>query len=413
MKKKLFSCLGFYLLFSFASFAQKEGYQYTANIEPIKETGFYNIILTPEIKAHLKTDYSDLRIINNAGKWVPHLLRWPNLERTEESVLWDLSITKKESNNVFTEIVAKTTLTTVSNLRIKLKNTDAERFGTLTGSDDNITWFIINDSIQIKPAKSGEKNISTFIIAFPPNNYQFYKIYIHNKGRAPYNILAISTSSEARTEDADTGLPQSFENPASISLQKDSGRFSYISVIQPSPFHVDKIGLKVSGAKYFYRKVDLYIPVSKDHSISNPGRFQQSFSIANNSTLQFTIPLSNSKTFYLIIHNEDNIPVKVDGVKTYSNLTVATAYFEKANKYSLIFGNASAGFPNYDLPQLPLNLHHTIPALGIDQITTVKHSNTNNSRGINKKWVVWLAIIAAALTLVFFTYKLISEINIK
>ncbi|HSN60344.1 MAG TPA: hypothetical protein VLR49_05395 [Ferruginibacter sp.] len=413
MKKKLFSCLGIYMLVSFTSFAQTEGYQYKANIEAVNETGFYNIVLTPEIKAHLKTNYSDLRIINSDNKWVPHLLRWPNLERTKASVLLDLLIIKKESNNVFTEMVVKSTLSKVSNLQIKLSNTDAERFGTLTGSDDNINWFIINDSIQIKPAKSGENNISTFMIEFPPSNYDFYKIYIHNKERAPYNILAISTSSGADPVTAEQGLAESLENPAAIITQKDSGRYSYIRVVQPSTFHFDKIGLKISAAKYFYRKVDLYIPISNDHSFNNPGRLQQSFSISNNSTLQYKIPLNNSKLFYLIIHNEDNLPVKVDDVKTYSNLTVATAYLEKANKYSLILDNVDAVLPNYDLQQLPLNLQHPLPVLGISQITAVKQSNMDSSTGINKKWMLWLAIIAAALTLGFFTYKLVSEMNKK
>ena len=96
MKKKLFNLLLFFLMLQFVD-GQTMGYHYQSAIDSIKDDGFYNIVLTPAINAHLKTDYSDLRIVNDSGKWVPHLLRAPNTEYTNDAVLWDLKIIKKEN----------------------------------------------------------------------------------------------------------------------------------------------------------------------------------------------------------------------------------------------------------------------------------------------------------------------------
>jgi len=78
MKIKRHSLLLICLFTWLHSITQVTGYHYQAAIERIKESGFYNIVLSPAINAHLKIDYSYLRIANDSGKWVPHLLRMPN-----------------------------------------------------------------------------------------------------------------------------------------------------------------------------------------------------------------------------------------------------------------------------------------------------------------------------------------------
>lgn len=58
MYKNLISFL-FFILTSLTAFAQTAGYNFYSNLDSIKSSGFYNIVLSPQINAHLKTDYSD------------------------------------------------------------------------------------------------------------------------------------------------------------------------------------------------------------------------------------------------------------------------------------------------------------------------------------------------------------------
>ena len=411
MKKKLCSLLIFFSLAGLSSVAQTEGYQYKATIDGIKESGFYNIEITPAINAHLKTDYSDLRIINSNGKWVPHLLIQANSNRSADNLLLDLPIVKKESNTSFTELVVKTIEPNISNLFLKIKNTDAERFATLTGSDDAANWYIINDSIAIKPSKSVDDNIATFNIEFPANNYVYYKLYINNKRKAPFNIMSVGTTGVAPKGK----MPYSFsamENPAPLITQKDSGKVSFIKVIQPASYHIEKISFKISGVKYFFRRVDLFIPPLALNSINSPGRLLQSFTVSNNSTLEFKIPITNADSFYLIVHNEDNLPLKLEEIKTYSLYRRATVYFEKGKHYKMILENKNAIAPNYDLLQLNLNPKEVLPLATIGNIKFIKNTGALSSAK-NNKWMIWLTIILAAVTLGYFTYKLITDMSKK
>ena len=171
MKKKLFSLLLLFAGFLIKTDGQTEGWHYQASIDSVKESGFYNLFLTPQINANLKTDYSDLRIINESGKWVPHLLRHLTGEHIDDMVILDLQIVKKETNTPITEIIVKNNDSVISNLVLFLNNTVAERFCSVSGSYDQKSWFTINDSILIKPENSFEKDNSIFYINFPPSGY--------------------------------------------------------------------------------------------------------------------------------------------------------------------------------------------------------------------------------------------------
>lgn len=413
MKKKQCSTLLFFILLQLYAVAQKTGFHFQAIIYNVKADGFYTIVLTPSINAHLKTDFSDLRIINDSGRWVPHLLRKPETEYANESVINKLKIVKKENSTIATDLIVQSTELTTSNLLLEIKNTAAERSCTLTGSDDLKLWYTINDSILIRPITNTTEANSNFSIKFPPCNYKYLKIYISNNRKAPFQIISAATETIDTTFKATKKILSNYPsiaNPVCMISQKDSGSLSYIKVVQTAPFHFEKISLKISGVKYYSRKVDLYLPVSATHSFLNPGQLFQSFTISNNSTLQYKLPICNATTFYLIIHNEDNLPIIVEQVKTYSNYREISAWLEKGNAYNLIMDNSEATTPNYDLKE-QVNLHERFPmaetgpikSLGPTVVITVA-ANTN-------KWKIWLSIGIAAIVLFFFTYKLVREIN--
>ncbi len=406
MKRKQYSLWLLFIMAACCATAQTSGYHYKAAINPVKESGLYNIVFTPAVTAHLKTDYSDLRIVNSVGKWVPHLLRTINSEKIAEKVLRSLPFIKKENSSNNTELIITNASSSISNFILKMKNTAAERYGTLTGSDDAKNWFVINDSILIKPSKMDDENIAGFNIYFPQTNYRYYKIIINNKGKSPFNILGVQTTGLANN----TSLHKSFVNPDVAIFQQDSGKYSYVRVTQSAAYHFDEIQLNISGVRYFYRNVELYIPSSARHSFRNPGQLQQSFIISNNSTLQYKIPIVNAAVFYLVVSNEDNLPLKMDAVKTFNSYLSATAYLEKENKYELILDNTAAASPSYDLQQLNISAATSLPEAAIGNIVAINKAFVNDQKK-NGKWMIWLAIATASLVLSFFTYKLVKDMN--
>ncbi len=103
MMRKKWSSLLLFCYLSFCCTAQTAGYKFYAPLDSVKTAGFYNIEITPELSAHLKTDYSDLRIVNDSGKWVPHLLRIPANEIVIDAIQWEMKIIKNNNSSVATD----------------------------------------------------------------------------------------------------------------------------------------------------------------------------------------------------------------------------------------------------------------------------------------------------------------------
>jgi len=65
----------FGLLFFLSRSLKAQQYQYSYTIDSIKETNFYKILITPELSAYCKTDFSDIRIADSSGQWIPSIIR--------------------------------------------------------------------------------------------------------------------------------------------------------------------------------------------------------------------------------------------------------------------------------------------------------------------------------------------------
>lgn len=409
MKKKWINILLFGLI-PVCCAAQTGGYKFYSRLDTVQTSGFYNIELTPELSAHVKTDYSDLRIVNESGKWIPHILHAPAYEKTNHDVAWDLKFSITENPKANTGILIESTQNISSNIGLIITNTAAERFCTLSGSDDKKNWFTINDSIALNPVPSETGSENTFRIDFPPTSYRFYKVVIHNNNKDPFNIKGVVEYSGAGITNP---MRQLNENPVAAIQQKDSGKISYIKIIQQQHYQFDYISLQLSGVKYYNRKVDLFIPYADNHSFANPGQLLQSLTVSNNSTLKFTVPLTKASVLYLLINNEDNLPLTVKEVKTACSKHYITAYLDSGSNYSLIMDNGDAVMANYDLSKLNSKLPDSIPYLQFDKITALTEKILPGKPEKKNNWLLWSSIAAALLILLFLTSKMLREVDKK
>ena len=389
--------------------AQTEGYHYYANIDSVKNSGFYKIDLGPALNAHIKTDFSDVRIVNDAGKWIPHVLdkSLDSFGYIGTPVNSYVEFERMISSPSTTELILKGNDAFIAAFDINVRNTSASRVAKLSGSDNKQNWFVIIDSLLLVPAAAEKKGEKRFHIDFPACNDKYYKLVIDNKASDPVNFVEITTPIYVKGGE-EVLLA---ENPESALFQKDSDKISYISVSQEGNYHIDRLGIKVSGVKYYYRKLEVYLPPSGNHSFSTPGTLLQSFYISNNSALDFVLPRVNPKVFYLLIYNEDNPPLKIEAIRTKSNTRSVSAYLEKGVSYELIMDNPSASIPDYDLSKLNNIIPDSAQLLNTGKIILFERKESVLSPGKNNKWLLWATIAIAIIILLFFTQKMIKEVD--
>lgn len=410
--KTITSSLVLCLLASIYCEAQTEGFAYKALLDTVKQAGFYNVAISPLVSAHTQTDYRDIRIVNTSGRWVPHLLRLPEEERTYHTLLIDMPFVSKKADATTVTCVVKNTFSAITQMVLQMKNTTAQRTCSISGSLNGKDWFIINDSIRLQEGAITNGDKTDCRLAFPPSDYPYFKIVVNSKQTDPVNIVSIAapvSASKLLNEMANKLL----ENPACTIVQKDSAKVSYIQVTQQEAYQFEMLALRVNGVAYFNRRMDVYVPQTAQHSFASPGRLIQSVNISNNSTLQFYLPLTKAKTFYLVVHNDDNLPLKITAVKTALRYRVLTAYLEQGSGYQLITDNPNVAAPVYDLAKLKDSLPTNIPLLGMDSILTA-NSLAPTATIANKqsnKYLLWGSLALALLGLLYFTIKLTKEVN--
>jgi hypothetical protein len=191
-RKRTNILLAVVLLMSLHSKAQ---FHHTALLDTVKATGFYHIPITPELSSYLKTDLSDLRIIDEKKQYIPFIADIPFGKKAVHFVFFDQKIIKKETIDSKTVLIIENEEKhELSNFIIELRSAAAERTASLSGSDDNANWFAILDSLLLRKSSEDDNASHSQRINFPPGNYKYFKLTINNDKKEALSILTVTSS---------------------------------------------------------------------------------------------------------------------------------------------------------------------------------------------------------------------------
>ena len=383
-------------------------FRYTALLDTVKATGFYNIPITPELSSYLKTDLSDLRIVDEKKQPVAFITDIPYKRYVIHAVLFDQKIVKKETVDTKTILVIENTgKSKLSNFIIELKSAAAERTASLSGSDDNANWFAILDSLLLH--KSGEYDNSSHSqrINFPQGNYKYFKLTINNDKKEPLNILKVTSSDISSVIDINQFF---FDNPRPSFSRTDSGGYSLIKIINDRPFHISTIKLSITGPWLYKRQAKLFSEIKPGLSETWNSNGHAAFNISSDEFSTHSIPFLKSKAFYLLIENGDNPPLKIGSVTTGQVKRRVIAQLEKGRSYSLLLDNSGAMAPDYDLQHFRDRMTDN-SVINIKNIIALPQQEAIPAKKqVDKRWI-WPVIILLILLLAILAWKLAADMK--
>jgi hypothetical protein len=394
----------------FLSLCSKAQYHYTASLDTVKATGFYSVTITPELSSCLKTDLSDLRITDVAKKQnIPFIIDAPYGKQTVERSLFDQKIIKKITKDENTILIIENEKKyELANFVIQLKSAAAERTASLSGSDDSVHWYVILDSLLIH--KSGEYDPGSHSqrINFPESNYKYFRFVIHNGVKEPLNILKAGSS----------GTDSPFEtsefiivNPPPAFSQIDSAGYSLITITNGRPFHITKIRLNIAGPWLYKRQAKIFTETTPGLLATWNSNSHASITISSDSFSGYSIPFLKSATFYVLINNGDNPPLKIASISTEQTRRNVIAQLEAGVSYSLLLDDPQATAPNYDLQHFRERIREITP------ISTNKITSIPSLAEIRKKrlanWWIWPALATAVILLALLAWRLTTDMKKK
>ncbi len=389
-------------LIAFRGYSQNN-FNYKAAIKEINETKFYRLDLPPKVVAKCLPGLQDIRIFDKEGKQVPYILKndLPAF-RKENFTEFPVIKTDRQKDKQTHVIIENVSGKPVNNLLLFIKNTDAHREFSLSGSDDSTHWFIIKENIYLDNSFSsdGENIIQT--LSFPPANYKYFQLTILGENLLPFNIIKAGIYKEDITYGSYVRIPA-----PSISQKDSANKKSYIFLNFTDAYQINKLNLDINGAKYFNRKIEVFEHRKRGKDFILNGDIRS-------DAINSFILNCKSDQLLVVIDNEDNVPLKVDTAEAFQLNVSLLTYLEKGESYSLYFGDSIAKTPVYDLQSFSDSVENNPSGISLKSIAVNKNEIVvGKSFFKNNRLVLWIIITGVLLALCFFTFKLIGEVNKK
>jgi hypothetical protein len=396
----------FALLLSMIANAQQ--FHYRSNLDTVTNTGFYAITITPELSSHLKTDFSDFRVADKKGRWVPHLIRFVSTGGTGVQMI-NLKMSSVENLGTNTVILIENPEKNLLNeFILRLKNAAAERMASLSGSEDNKKWFIIADSLLVSRPDSYNRDENLKLITLPPTEYSHYKLTIRNDRKDPLNVLAISSNISITPGSENLWV----QNPTPEFSQVDSGKLTLIKVTHDKPYQFDQFRFGITRPALYDRVVRVFLEVKPGLINTWESRSIAEIKLSSGNLHKPVLPLVKAKTFYIMISNQDNPPLEINAVNTFQRSKQAITFLEKNNAYHLLLENAAAEQPEYDLKEFDKTIPEKPQSLQASQAMAISNPVVASTKKPGDWWI-WATIGGVILVLAYLTWGLTKDMNKK
>ncbi len=385
----------------------QDGFAWRAPVDAISHTGFYKIPLSPGLLGRCILDGGipkDLRIISTGeGKPVPYVFQADQAVSSAGNFeALPLIASSIDNKNRLSVAVENKDTQLLSHLVLVIRNTEVCQSITLSGSDDNRQWFVIREHILLNCHFKSVNGQFLQDIDMTPVKYRFFKVTTEGENQLPVNIRKIGT-----WKSKPAPMPGFISLPEPTLRQRDSSdNISRVGVYFPTKVLIDQLKIGVSGTRFYKREFMIKVHTGGSWHMHGPMLLQTGQALA--------YPVGEvADSLSIDIINGDNPPLQVSTVSGETANRFLVAYLDSGVQYQLYLGNTRAATPEYDLNFFLDSIGTGIRTATPGRLTAVKDAADARGQGTRKenRWLVWLALGAALLALLFFTFKMTKQIG--
>lgn len=388
------------VLLGFNASAQQT-FKYSAFLNKVDSSGFYKISLGPDIARKSNSDFSDIRLMDPKGNFVPYVTEGnlPQVQKQKFIVYPEVKVDLNTDTGT-SFIVENISKQPLSSLWIKLKNTAVSRLVNLSGSDDLKNWYAIEEAIPLQEAVLNSDGTYEQSLSFPASSYRYLKLLVNDKNKTAVKFLEAG-------EYVEKPVPVAYL-PVLLApfTRRDSNKVTFITVKLNDNYLVNRLHLAIAGPKFYNREVSIY-------QVNKYGNELLCIVSLNSKTKQDVFISARTNKLVLKIENGDNLPLDIKGINVYQAEHYIVSYLEKGKLYKLFTGDEDAVMPQYDLKFFTDSISHVMP---LEAGPIMKNDTYLNSPVTAKRdysILIWIASAAALLLLLLLTLKMIKEVNNK
>ncbi len=405
MEKRISQICCFLLFFHADTISQS---RHEAILDTVTVTDFHHIAITPALGSLLKTDLSDLRIIDEKGRPVPYTIESKTEAPGRKQIEFHLPIISRRNTATTTELLIHNEEgKRLDHFLIGLKNAVARRSVSLSASDDQQHWFVVVDSTGFVPPAGNEAMVQTWDFHFQPVNYRYFRMVIFNERNQALNILNVRSSMDT----AKDGSTAFVTNPRYTFSQREDGRISKINLYGDgdTAYQFNRIHFGIEGARHYRRNVRYYTGVGKPGE-ETPQQYAGSFTLDSDEKFGYDIPIIKSPLLFLEIDNGDNPPLRISSISTTQSYRSVIAYLEKGKRYRLLLNDPQARAPIYDLEEFKDRIKPGVPLEYTSILALDVPSEAGEPESAFKRWI-WPVLAILILLLGLLAWKLTRDMR--
>ena len=320
--------------------------------------------LDEEALTHSNANFSDLRVINEAGVETAFVLK--RLEDVSDSKtisprIFNLSSIPGKDTSFIVDIGDRKELLTHNSITLLFDadNKNFRRQVKIEGADslDYPQWRVLNDRASIYDY-SLEFHVRDTMITYPDSAYRYLRVTIIDVAQAPLKVVG------AEAKKIFQKSAKTITYPSALSLRNEGQKTQVIADIAKQGLFTDTALLDIPD-KNFERSVRIFSSNDK-----NRWEYRGADTIYQYDTPGFvgyktTIRYSETNDRYLkfVIDNGDSPALLVKSISLQGIARLAAFLAEPKHSYSLYYGSALARAPQYDFASIYRYFESSTPIL--------------------------------------------------
>ncbi|MEM9143271.1 MAG: DUF3999 family protein [Bacteroidota bacterium] len=400
---KTFSFLFLACLLSLGrALGQMDTYSYKQPLRGIQEP-WHGIPVPDALFRFVNSSMNDIRIYGiteNDTLEAPYHLLVHGPEKTRQKIDFNRLNTSSNAlgHHVTFEVPSATPINTIY-LDFKAKNFDWRI--SLDASDDAKQWYTLLTDYRILSINNEQTDYQFTELHFPRAQYTYYRILIQTDTEPMLEMARIYSTQEKKAQ---------YRAYPKTTTMDEEGKNTVITVDLPHRFPVSFLEVQVNGQTDYYRPVR--IDYMMDSLITEKGikyryaKLTQGLLTSRENT-GFPFASTLTQKLRITIQNQDNRPLKIDGIQVKGYVHELVARFDNPASYYLVYGKERDLAPRYDITKansLPKN--PTLLTLG--NVSRIPKTPTLQQTPLfeNKIWL-WAVMGAVIVVLGFFTLRML------